>query len=70
MEYKDYRIVGDGTFGNKLIQAKGSGQIPKALAGAYTSPSIAQAAIDRYILAQEEKNGKTKGTAKAPVRSK
>ena len=70
MDYKDYRIVGDGTYGQKLIMPKGSGQIPKALVGRYTSEKNAMIAIDRHVAAQEVKNGKAKGSAKATVRSK
>ena len=48
VEYKDYRIISDGTFGMYHIKQLGSGAVPSELSGAYTSPSSAKVAIDAY----------------------
>lgn len=49
MEYKDYRIVTDGTFSMFVIKAKAQGQVPEELRGMYTSSLQAQIAIDGYV---------------------
>ena len=48
-DYRGYLIVGDGTYGQVFIRAKGSGKIPAVMTGTYTSPAIAQQFIDRYL---------------------
>lgn len=55
MEYKGYMIVGDGTFGMKMIKKPGQGgTIPKMLEGAYSSVINAKKAIDIYATIKEE----------------
>ncbi|AUR99332.1 hypothetical protein NVP1264O_20 [Vibrio phage 1.264.O._10N.286.51.F2] len=48
MEYKGFKIVADGTMGYKHIAQMGSGAVPKALSGRYTTESQARVAIDGY----------------------
>lgn len=56
MEYKGYRIEGDGTFGMKVIKKIGiGGGLPVVLEGSFTKALTAQHAIDQYILLKEEK---------------
>lgn len=47
MEYKGYRIVGDGTYGMKLIKHIGRGACPKELLGNFTSFTQAMKMIDQ-----------------------
>ena len=54
MEYKGYKIVGDGTFGNKRIQAI-KGSIPAILAGSYTTHKFAMVDIQRYLDSKAKK---------------
>jgi hypothetical protein len=49
MEYKGYRIVGDGTYGMKLIKHIGRGACPKELLGSFTSTSQAIKMIDLVL---------------------
>lgn len=62
MEYNGYRIVGDGTFGMKLIQTIGRGSIPALLRGTFSSDRQAQIAIDVANTVKAEKNGKAEGS--------
>ncbi len=55
MEYKGYRIVGDGTYGMKLIKHIGRGACPKELLGAFTGYNTAMKAID-MVLGRKEKD--------------
>lgn len=48
-EHRGFRIVGDGTFGQKLIKQRGSGDIPRLLKGSYTTTPFAEKAIDQYL---------------------
>ncbi|CAH9011547.1 conserved hypothetical protein [Vibrio phage 409E50-1] len=48
MEYKGFKIVADGTMGYKHITQPGSGAMPQALKGRYTTVVQAQLAIDNY----------------------
>ena len=57
-EYRGFRVVGDQTFGHKLIKQRGSGDIPAVLHGTYTSATVAQNAIDKYL---DTPNTKAKG---------
>lgn len=57
MEYKGYRIVGDGTFGMKLIKHIGRGACPKELLGSFTSHATAVKAIDIVTARKDAKNG-------------
>ena len=54
MEYNGYNIVGDGTFGMKLIKTIGRGSLPLELRGTYTSITFAQKAID-MVLSKKDK---------------
>jgi hypothetical protein len=62
MEYKGYNIVGDGTFGMKLITNIGRGALPSELRGSFSSQYQAQRAIDGVIEKKEVANGKAKGS--------
>lgn len=48
MEYKGFKIVADGTMGYKHIAQMGSGAVPQALSGRYTTHKQAMLAIDEY----------------------
>lgn len=48
-DYNGYVIEVDGTFGLKVIKAKGSGALPNILKGSFTSEAFAQRAIDLYL---------------------
>lgn len=65
MEYKGYKIEGDGTFGLKMIKPLGRGTVPKALRGQYTGYKEAQEAIDSYesTKGKGRKNGEAKTTS-------
>lgn len=56
MVYKGFKIVADGTMGYKHIAQMGSGAIPKALSGRYTTVVQAQLAIDEYKPKRGAKN--------------
>lgn len=58
MEYKGYSIVGDGTYGNKLIKPIGKGSVPKELRGIFTTAQFAMKHIDGYL--KGKSNGKSK----------
>jgi hypothetical protein len=64
-EYKGYLIVvaaGKGSL--REIKANGKGSVAKVLRGLYTSSKEAKAAIDKHVLAREEKqNGKSKSAS-------
>lgn len=49
MEYKGYRIVGDGTYGMKYIKHVGRGACPKELLGSFTSITQAMKMIDLVL---------------------
>ena len=69
-EYRDFKIVPDGKFGNKVIRNMGSGRLADTLKGQYTSFSFAQKAIDRHLKAiKGVKNARTpKGTSTSASR--
>jgi hypothetical protein len=48
MEYKGFKIGIDGTMGYWSIKQLGSGAVPDALKGMYTTAKFAQEAIDAY----------------------
>lgn len=65
IEYKNYKIKGDGTFGYMYIQNMGSGQIPPSLKGAFTTPAMAKRAIDVLLASKGDSNGsRNEGKAK------
>lgn len=49
MTYKGYRIEALGTFPMFRVMAVGSGQIPVALGGMYTTVPTAKQNIDNYL---------------------
>lgn len=56
MVYKGFKIVPDGTMGYKHIAQTGSGAVPKALSGRYTTEAQARIAIDEYKPKRGAKN--------------
>lgn len=59
MEYRGYRIEGDGVFGMKLIKFPGQGgQISNYLKGMFTNFNEAKKAIDYYKDMVEERENK------------
>jgi len=48
MEYKGFKIEADGTMGYHHIKQPGSGAVPSALKGRYTTAKFATEAIDAY----------------------
>ena len=60
MEYKGYDIVGDGTYGHKLIKAIGKGSVHLELRGSYTNSNFAQTAIDQFLANNPAKKGAVK----------
>ena len=65
MDYKGYRVEALGTFSLIQVKAKGSGQVPKALQGLYTSYLEAHKAVDMYLegLKKGKSHGKKSETA-------
>lgn len=64
MEYRGYKIEGDGTFGYKHIKPIGKGSVSKVLQGAYTTGAEAEKAIDNFLKQKEgTSNGSTKPTS-------
>jgi hypothetical protein len=57
MEYSGYNIVGDGTYGMKLIKTIGRGSLPLELRGVFTDSRMAQRAIDNTLSKKESSNG-------------
>lgn len=57
MEYRGYKIDGDGTYGYKEIKPVGRGSVPMPLRGAWTSAKDAQRAIDNEMNKKEPVNG-------------
>lgn len=57
-EYKGFKIIGDGTYGHKLIKTIGQGSLPDVLKGSFTRLYFAQIAIDRYVLEKEAEASK------------
>lgn len=45
MEYRGYKIEGDGTYGHKIIKSS-KGPLPNALKGSYTNSEFAKRAIN------------------------
>jgi len=58
MEYKEFLIVSDGTFGYKNIKPIGKGSVNKALRGDYTNANHAKVAIDQFLTTKGKKNVK------------
>jgi len=48
MLYKGFKIIPDGTMGMYAIGQPGSGAVPVALRGMYTTPKEAMTKIDAY----------------------
>lgn len=69
-EYRGFKIVGDGTYGNKLIKTIGQGSLPDVLKGSFTRPSFAHVAIDRYILEKEAEANKPPRVQKVKLHPK
>lgn len=61
MEYKGYNIVGDNTYGYKLIKPIGKGSVPMELRGEYTSFPFAKQAIDALEAMKNVKSTKSAG---------
>lgn len=59
MEYKGYKIVGDGTFGYKQIKPIGKGSVHLSLRGSYTDYKVACQAIDKIVGQKVTKGGQT-----------
>ena len=57
-EYKGYRIT-DGGFNNRVVEGIGSGVLPKALRGSFTSTAQAEHAIDKLGKTRGAKRGKS-----------
>lgn len=62
MEYKGYMIVGDNTYGLKLIKRSGKGAIAAVLQGMFTSSTEAQIAIDTVVSEKGDKNAEASNT--------
>lgn len=60
--YRGYRIVPLGTFSLLKIQAPGSGTVPAALNGLFTSKAQAEMAIDRSMNSLKKRGRKKNGT--------
>lgn len=60
MEYGNYKIVHDGTFGMYTIKPLGRGSTPKELKGRFTNYGSAKSAIDA---SNKMKKGKADGEA-------
>lgn len=60
--YKNYRIVPLGTFPMVKIMPPGSGDIPKALEGFFTTVTEARQAIDRSLDNLKTKRSKKNDT--------
>ena len=65
MEYKGYKIIGDGTYGQKVIKNIGPGTIPRNLSGSFTNDAEAIRAIDRYVGAKEVEDVRIKAVRDA-----
>lgn len=59
MEYKEYIIENDGTFGMKTIKAPGRGSVNLSLRGTYTSWREAMKAVDNFIANRGKDNVET-----------
>jgi hypothetical protein len=57
MEYKNYRIVGDRTYGMYIIKPH-IGVLPVVLSGSFQKEQLAKDAIDRYSRTVEERDNK------------
>jgi hypothetical protein len=57
-EYNGYKIVGDGTYGNKEIRSVGRGALPLTLRGTFTSEKVARQAIDSHLATKVNKDDK------------
>jgi len=53
MEYNGYNIVGDGSFGLRVIKSIGPGALPDKLRGKYTNSFQAEKAITSYLREKE-----------------
>lgn len=67
MVYRGYRIESLGTYPMVKVRAGGSGTVPNALSGLFTTTTQAQQAIDSslnsLVRKRSPKNGQKKGTA-------
>lgn len=55
IEYRGYSIENDGTYGMKEIRPIGKGSVPIVLRGKFTKTSLAQQAIDGYLMDKPSK---------------
>lgn len=62
MEYFGYNIVGDGSFGMKIIKTIGRGSLPIELRGTFTSGPTAMKAIDILRSKKETTNAEISNT--------
>lgn len=62
VEYKGYKIEGDGKFGYKHIKPKGKGSVPKELRGSFTTSDFAEKAINSHLSKKAVSNGTAKST--------
>lgn len=53
MEYKGFKIEGDGTFGNQEIKPMSRGSVPIPLRGVWVTKRDAQRAIDNEVAKKE-----------------
>lgn len=59
MEYKEFKIESDGTFGYLKIKQKSSGTLPTDFKGSFTSHKSAKKAIDTYTSKKRSKKNDT-----------
>ena len=57
MEYKNYNIVSDGTFGYKEIKPIGKGSVHSELRGVWVTARDAMRAIDMLTSRKVDENG-------------
>lgn len=55
MEYRGYKIEGDGTFGQKIIKSL-KGALPNALKGSFTTVEFAKRSINILVDDKEQKD--------------
>lgn len=53
MEYRGFKIEGDGTFGNQEIKPLSRGSVPTSLRGVWITKRDAQRAIDNEVSKKE-----------------
>lgn len=48
-EYRGFKIVGDGTYGMKVVKQIGRGAVPASLKGFFTTDFMAKKLIDQHL---------------------